>query len=141
MDRLLVAKQAADLHTSNYLQCVTYQYLCDNDIDEHIRVIRECYGRQCRAMVASLDEFLPAGTTHTHPEGGMFIWATLPEGISARALLELALRDKVIFVPGDPFYVNRKDTNTMRLNFSCMDEPTIRTGIERLGNAVRKLLS
>ena len=70
----------------------------------------------------------------------MFIWAELPEGASALDLFELAVKDKVIFVPGDPFYVNKKRTRTLRLNFSCVDEGTIVTGISRLGRAIRELL-
>ena len=140
MNKLIIAKQAADLHTSYFLQCMVYQYLKDNDIERHIEKIRECYGRQCRAMIDSIKEFFPPGVTHTRPEGGMFLWAALPEGMSSRALLDIAMQDKVIFVPGDTFFVNKKGANTMRLNFSCADEAKIRTGIERLGNAIKKLL-
>ena len=140
MEKLLIAKQAADLHTANLLQYLTSQYLEDNDVEAHIRLICQQYGAQLEAMMTGLDEHCPHGATHTHPEGGMFIWVTLPEGMSSRKLLDYALEDKVIFVPGDPFYINRTDTNTMRLNFSCTDEATTRIGVERLGNAMRKLL-
>jgi 2-aminoadipate transaminase len=140
MDKILVAKQAADLHTSYFVQCMVYQYLVDNDIEKHIELIRESYGRQCRAMIDSIKEYFPAGVKHTYPEGGMFFWATLPGNTSSRALLDIAIKDKVIFVPGDPFYVNKKDTNTMRLNFSCTDEKTTGEGIKRLGKAIDTLL-
>ncbi len=140
MDKLLVAKQAADLHTTQFIQMITYQYLVDNDTAAHIELIRDRYGRQLKAMLESLDDFCPPGVTHTHPQGGMFIWAALPEGFSSRVLLDYALKDKVIFVPGDPFYVHRKESNDMRLNFSCMDEAMIRTGIERLGRAMKTLM-
>ncbi len=140
MDKLIVAKQAADLHTSQFTQCILYQYLKTNDTDAHIARIREACGRQLRTMSACMDEYFPDGVSRTHPRGGMFIWAALPEGASSRALLELAMKDKVIFVPGDPFYVGRHDTNTMRLNFSCADEDTIREGVRRLGRAIRRLL-
>jgi 2-aminoadipate transaminase len=140
MNKLIVAKQAADLHTSYFLQCMVYQYLKDNDIEKHIEKIRDCYGRQCRAMIESIKEFFPSSVIHTRPEGGMFLWAALPEQMSARALVEVAMKDKVIFVPGDTFFVNKKGANTMRLNFSCADETLIRTGIERLGKAIKKLI-
>jgi 2-aminoadipate transaminase len=140
MDKLIVAKQASDLNTGNYVQCITYQYLMDNDIDQHIRLIKECYGRQLNAMLESIDLYFPKEVYHNRPEGGMFLWASLPGNTSTRKLLDIAVKDKVIFVPGDPFYINRKETNTMRLNFSCMDEATIRVGIKRLGNAIRQLL-
>jgi 2-aminoadipate transaminase len=140
MNKLIIAKQAADLHTSYFLQCLVYQYLKDNDIEKHIVKIRECYGRQCRAMIESIKEFFPASVNHTRPEGGMFLWSALPEGMSSRALLDIAMKDKVIFVPGDTFFVNKKGANTMRLNFSCADEKAIRIGIERLGKAIKQLL-
>jgi 2-aminoadipate transaminase len=140
MDKLIIAKQATDLHTSHFTQAIIYQYLKDNDVDKHISKIRTAYGNQCRAMIASTGKYFPAGVTHTRPEGGMFIWADLPEGASALDLFELAVKDKVIFVPGDPFYVNKKRTRTLRLNFSCVDEGTIVTGISRLGGAIRELL-
>lgn len=140
MEKLIIAKQATDLHTSHFIQYLAYQYLTDNDINEHIGLIRECYGRQLKAMLESIELYFPANVEHTRPEGGMFLWARLPGAMSSRKLLDIALEDKVIFVPGDPFYINREETNTLRLNFSCVDEETIREGIERLGKAIQKLL-
>jgi 2-aminoadipate transaminase len=140
MEKLIIAKQAADLHTTHFTQCILWQYMQDNDIDAHIRKIKECYGRQMQAMLSSIEKYFPAGVAHTSPEGGMFLWAALPENVSSRDLLDLALKDKVIFVPGDPFYVNRRNTNTLRLNFSCTDEETIDTGIRHLGQAMEELL-
>jgi 2-aminoadipate transaminase len=69
----------------------------------------------------------------------MFLWVTLPEGMSSMALFEAAIKRQVAFVPGTPFYVDRKDTNTLRLNFSCSDEPTIIEGIRRLGQSIQEL--
>ncbi len=91
-------------------------------------------------MIRSIGKHFPAGVSHTSPEGGMFVWAELPEKTASLDLFEIAVKDKVIFVPGDPFYVNKKRTSTMRLNFSCVDEATIETGISRLGKAIRELL-
>jgi len=140
MEKLIIAKQATDLHTSHFTQAIIYQYLKDNDIDVHINKIRTAYGNQCRAMIAGIGKHFPANVTHTTPEGGMFLWAELPQGATSLDLFELAVKDKVIFVPGDPFYVNRTGTPTMRLNFSCVDEKTIEIGIGRLGTAIRELL-
>jgi 2-aminoadipate transaminase len=140
MDKLIVAKQAADLHTSHFTQAIIYQYLKDNDIDKHIEKIQTAYGNQCRAMITSIRRHFPDGVTHTTPEGGMFLWAELPRGATSLELFELAVKDKVIFVPGDPFYVGKTGTQTMRLNFSCVDEKNIEVGIGRLGAAIRKLL-
>jgi 2-aminoadipate transaminase len=140
LEKLIVAKQAADLHTSYYVQCMVYQYMVDNDVEKHIKKICECYGRQCRAMMDAIKEFCPPSVTHSRPEGGMFLWAAMPEGASSRKLLDMAVKEKVLFVPGDPFYIGKTDSNTMRLNFTCSNEQEIRTGIERLGNAMKKLL-
>ncbi|MDY6844986.1 MAG: PLP-dependent aminotransferase family protein, partial [Thermodesulfobacteriota bacterium] len=141
MEKLLVVKQASDLHTSYLVQRIVHQYLQDNDLDEHINRIIKTYKSQCLAMIRSIEEHFPPNVSHTKPEGGMFLWATLPEGISSMSLFELAMNDKVAFVPGNPFYTNKEQTNTLRLNFSCVDEHTIEEGIRRLGNAMKKLLT
>jgi 2-aminoadipate transaminase len=140
MEKLIIAKQASDLNTSLFTQCIVYQYLKDNDVELHIQKIKEVYGRQLQAMLASMEKYFPREVSYTRTQGGMFLWASLPNNTSSRELLDLALKDKVIFVPGDPFYVNRHETNTLRLNFSCVDEETIRIGIERLGKAIKTLL-
>lgn len=140
MEKLVIAKQASDLHTSHVLQAIMHRYLADNDIDAHLQVIREAYGRQCRAMLGSMEERFPNGVAHTRPEGGMFVWAELPEGMAALDLFDLAVREKVVFVPGDPFYVGKTRVPAMRINFSCVDEPAIATGITRLAEAMRRMM-
>ena len=140
MEKLIIAKQAADLHTSHFTQSIIYQYVKDNDIDKHIKKIRKTYGNQCRAMLNSIQKYFPPSVTYTKPDGGMFLWAQLPQNVTSLELFDLAVKDNVIFVPGDPFYVNKTRTRTLRLNFSCVDEETIETGIRKLGNAIRNLL-
>jgi 2-aminoadipate transaminase len=140
MEKLIVAKQASDLHTNYFGQRIIYQYLTDNDIDEHISLIRLAYGRQRDAMVQAIREFFPDETAFTEPEGGMFLWVTLPERLSAMAVFSKAIEQKVAFVPGDPFYINRKDVNTLRLNYSSLDEETIRVGIRRLGDVLKTMI-
>jgi 2-aminoadipate transaminase len=141
MQKLITAKQATDLHTSHFTQSIVCQYLRENDADEHIDMIRGVYGRQCLAMQGSIQRHFPPGVTHTRPEGGMFLWAELPQHLAAMDLLELAVGDKVVFVPGDPFYVRGSRHHTLRLNFSCADVDTIDIGIARLGRAIRKLMN
>ncbi|MGV1097836.1 aminotransferase-like domain-containing protein [Thiovibrio sp. JS02] len=140
MQKLITAKQATDLHTSHFTQAIVHRYLCDNDADEHIRRIRNIYGQQCRAMLASIRRHFPAEVTCTEPEGGMFLWAELPRAMTAMELFDLAVEDKVVFVPGGPFYVRGDRHGTFRLNFSCTDADTIDVGIGRLGKAIRKLM-
>jgi len=141
MDKLIVAKQASDLHTTHFTQCIILQYLKDYNLEKHIQTIIKVYGNQCQAMLDSIGRYFPADVKYTHPEGGMFLWAELPKNLSAMDLFELAVKDKVVFVPGDPFYVNKTDVNTLRLNFSCVDEETIDIGIQRLGRAIDRLLT
>lgn len=140
MDKLVIAKQAADLHSDYLAQRILHRYLSDNDIDAHIATIIAQYGKQKDVMIGAIKEFFPAEVRFTNPEGGMFLWITLPEGMSSMALFEAAIKKKVAFVPGTPFYVDRKESNTLRLNFSCSDEPTILEGIKRLGESIKNLL-
>jgi 2-aminoadipate transaminase len=140
MEKLIIAKQASDLHTNYFGQRIILQYLNDFDIDEHIRKIREAYGKQREAMVNAIREDFPKEVFYTEPEGGMFLWITLPEGMSALEVFKRAIEQKVAFVPGDPFYVNKKDVNTLRLNYSSVDEETIRTGIKRLGDVLKMMM-
>jgi 2-aminoadipate transaminase len=140
MEKLITAKQASDLHTNYLGQKIILQYLKDNDLDLHIDKIRNAYGRQREAMVAAIQEHFPTEISCTQPEGGMFLWITLPQGISALTVFERAIEKKVAFVPGDPFYVGKKNVNTLRLNFSCVDEETIRTGIQRMGEVLKNIV-
>jgi 2-aminoadipate transaminase len=140
MQKLITAKQATDLHTSHFTQSIVCQYLQDNRADQHISMIREVYSRQCQAMQDSIQRYFPSEVTYTQPEGGMFLWAELPRDMAAIDLFDLAVRDKVVFVPGDPFYVRGSRHSTLRLNFSCSDVDTIEVGIGRLGKAIAKLL-
>ncbi|NIP24053.1 MAG: aminotransferase class I/II-fold pyridoxal phosphate-dependent enzyme [Phycisphaerae bacterium] len=141
MEKLIIAKQASDLHTNYFIQRVICQYIADNDLQKHIDKIIKVYNSQRLAMVRSIEKYFPSGVSHTHPEGGMFLWATLPEGTSSMELFDFAIKDKVAFVPGIPFYINKEKTNTLRLNFSCVDEETIETGIKRLGKSIEKIIS
>jgi 2-aminoadipate transaminase len=139
-EKLLIAKQASDLHTTHFTQAIICRYLEENDLDSHVATISEAYGRQCRAMQACIARHFPAGVECTDPEGGMFLWARLPEKLAALDLFEAAAKEKVVFVPGDPFYIDRTRVNTMRLNFSCVDEEAIERGIAILGKTMKSLL-
>lgn len=136
MEKLIVAKQASDLH-SNYLsQRIVHQYLLDNDIDQHISEIRKIYGEQRDCMVQTMQEQFPENVSFTRPEGGMFIWVTLPEEMSSIDLLHRAIKEKVAFVPGQAFYADGGGRNTMRLNYSNCDRERIVEGITRLARAI-----
>jgi len=134
--RLELAKQAADLHTSQLTQMVVHEVIKDGFLQQHIPKIRSLYGNQCQAMLDALTEFFPAGVEWTRPEGGMFIWVTLPKHIDAIKLLDEAIAQKVAFVPGAPFYANDPATNTLRLSFVTVPPERIRTGIAILGKLI-----
>jgi len=140
MEKIVIAKQSSDLH-SNYLsQRAVYQYLIDNDLDEHILNIREVYKRQRDMMVSMIEEYFPKEIKCTKPEGGMFLWVTLPKNISSLRLLKLATKENVAFVPGKAFYVDGGGDNTLRLNFSNSDEEKIEVGIKRLAKVIKRVL-
>lgn len=139
-DKLVIAKQASDLHTSTVAQAIMRRYMETNDIESHVDLIRERYGRQRQCMVQMINEYFPSQVTITEPEGGMFLWATLPEDMSSMDLFDVAIKDKVAFVPGRPFYVDGTGENTLRLNFSNSDEARIEEGIMRLGRSIDSFL-
>lgn len=136
-DKLVIAKQASDLHTSTVAQAIMRRYLETNDIEAHVGLIRERYGAQRQMMVDVIADHFPEAVRITHPEGGMFLWATLPEGVSSMELFDAAIREKVAFVPGRPFFVDGTGENTLRLNFSNADGPRIEEGIKRLAQSMQ----
>lgn len=139
-EKLLIAKQASDLHTNQFAQDVLVAYLAQGNFDAHVSRIKEVYGRQRNAMVESIKRHFPREVQFTQPDGGMFLWVTLPDNISSMKLFNIAIKKKVAFVPGHPFYVNTDESSTLRLNFSNVDEATIEEGINRLGEALNELL-
>jgi len=134
--RLELAKQAADLHTSQLTQMVVYDVIKDGFLDQHIPKIRTLYGDQCQVMLDAMAQHFPSAVQWTKPEGGMFIWVTLPKHIDAMKLLDEAIAQKVAFVPGSPFYANEPETNTLRLSFVTVPPERIRAGIEILGKLI-----
>jgi 2-aminoadipate transaminase len=141
LEKILIAKQAADLHTCHFTQYIFYHYLLENDVDEHIEKIIDSYGRQCRAMIAGMEKYLPPSLSFTRPEGGMFLWGNLPEGFSSMDFFNYAVEEGVVFVPGAPFYVSAGNIQSFRLSFSCVDESTIDRGLRRLSKAADRLFA
>ena len=138
--RLELAKQAADLHTAQLTQMVVHEVVKDGFLDQHIPTIRQLYGDQCQVMLDAMQEHFPAGVSWTKPEGGMFIWVTLPQQIDAMKLLEQSLAARVAFVPGAPFYANDPASNTLRLSFVTVPPERIREGIAVLGKLIAGML-
>ncbi len=130
--KIVVCKQAADLHSSSLDQRILHRYFCDFDNQAHVARIRQAYGERYQVMDQCLRESMPPEFSWTHPEGGMFLWVTCPESIDSSELMPRAMEKKVIFVPGRDFFPDGCGTRYMRLNFSNATPEKIRTGIERL---------
>ena len=136
--KLVLAKQGADLQTATLSQMVIHEIARGGFIDRHIKTIREVYGARRDAMLSAMQEHFPRSVKWTKPEGGLFLWGILPEGVNAKHVLEAAIQEKVAFVPGAPFYPNGRGENTMRLNFSNMPIVKIHDGIARLGRVLER---
>jgi len=139
-ERLVILKQGADLQTSTLAQMQVARYLSENDLDDAIARLIPVYRERRDAMLEALEAGMPAGVRFTRPAGGLFVWVELPEGISARTLLEGCLSRDVAFVPGGAFFPNGGHEETLRLNYSNMPVERIREGIRRLASALDQLL-
>ena len=134
--KLEQAKQAADLHTAQLTQMVVHEVVKDGFLTTHIPTIRKLYAEQCQAMLDALQAFFPPSVTWTRPEGGMFIWVTLPKHIDSMALLDEAIAQNVAFVPGAPFYANDPQKHTLRLSFVTVPPARIREGVAILAKLI-----
>jgi len=135
--RLLILKQASDLHTSGLDQRVALAYLTHNDQAAHLAGIRSAYGERFAAMDETLRAEMPPGYEWTHPEGGMFLWVTGPAELDGLALLGRAIERQVAFVPGRDFFPAEGGANHLRLNFSNAAPARIREGVRRLASLCR----
>ncbi len=133
---LTIAKQAADLHSSTVDQAAAARWLSCTDLDAHIGRLREAYGARRDALIDGLATALPPGSTHNRPNGGMFVWARLPDAWDSGELLARALDHDVAYVPGAPFFSGPPDPATLRLSFTTHAPDEIRVGLERLGRAL-----
>jgi len=134
--KLVLMKQAADLHSSTINQ-IAVEHVASRGFAEQVAKIKRVYSGRRDAMLAALAKYMPKGTTWTKPEGGMFVWITLPEGMDGAELLAKSLAtEKVAFVPGKAFYADGSNANTLRVSFSCANDEMIDEGIKRLGRLV-----
>ncbi|MBY5925711.1 MULTISPECIES: PLP-dependent aminotransferase family protein [unclassified Halomonas] len=139
--KLVQTKQAADLHSPSLNQYLAYELVRDGFLEGHIPRIRQLYRDQCQLMLSALDRNFPATASWTRPQGGMFIWVTLPEAIDTQALLASAIDRGVAFVPGAPFFTENAPTNTLRLSFVTVSAERIEAGIRLLGELIRAELA
>ncbi len=133
-------KQSADLHTSNFDQGIADAYIEQYDLDEHVKEIVALYKHRRDVILDAMEKYLPAGSEWTHPEGGLFLWLTFAEGISARKVFDKCIEKKVAGVIGDAFYPNQKTDRSMRINFSNMPDDRIIEGIKRMAEAIKECM-
>ena len=138
LDKMIVAKQVVDVHTTMLSQIVADAFLHSEGYDAHIAQCRALYGEKCKRMMECIDAFFPAQATHTSPEGGLFLWCDLNDGRDTRALLEKAVASGVAYIPGYTFMTDiTKPTSTLRLNYSIPSIEEIEKGIEILGGVFK----
>lgn len=137
-DKLVIAKQASDLHTDIFSQRIISTFLENYEIETHLDKIITAYHQQSLSMLDSIQKYMPLDVHTTQPQGGMFCWLELPQHISSMQLFKNAIQNNVAFVPGVPFYTNKQDSNTLRLNFSCAQPAEIMEGIKRIALCLEK---
>jgi len=135
--KLVQAKQATDLHTPILTQRIVYEAIQNNFLDSHVPTVRALYKQQCTAMLDALEKCMPEGVKWNAPQGGMFVWLTLPTYIDTMKLLSASIERKVAFVPGAPFYANEAHHNTMRLCFSTVSAERILEGVGILATLIK----
>ena len=137
-EKILIAKQASDLHTSTFTQYVVHDYYTTSDTEAHVTTIAAQYKKQKESMICAIQKHLGDAVSYTNPEGGMFIWATFPEDVDTAELFKIAIEEGVAFVPGESFFTNNAPKNTMRLNFTNSTPEQIEEGFERLARALKR---
>ena len=139
--KMVVAKQSEDVHTNQFFQMLCYKFMTECDLDAHIAMIRQVYGRKCRLMLDCLEKELPAAVKFTRPEGGLFIWVTLPDGVDATAFLKACMAEKLMIVPGATFNCDvTEGSMSFRLNYSTPSDQQIMEGVARLGKVAREFV-
>jgi 2-aminoadipate transaminase len=136
--KMNIGKQAADLCSSSMTQHFVAAYFDDGRWQEYVRSLAEIYRRRRDTMLDALAEHLPPEAEWTHPAGGLFVWATLPDYIDTTDLLARALQENVAFVPGRAAFLDGRGGSSMRLNFSGVSQDDIREGVRRIGKIVRE---
>lgn len=141
MDRIVVVKQVNDVHTTLIMQMMVAEYINNYDFEDHIAKSCKLHGEKCDIMLSSIEKYFPDCVQYTRPEGGIFLWCTLPEGVDAKPIFEKAVERKVAFVPGSTCMVDLEaPCNCFRLNFSTASNEDIEKGIKILGDLLKEEL-
>lgn len=133
-------KLSMDLSSAPFVMRLANIWLENYDFDKHVENLRTLYRKRRDAMLGALEEFMPAGVSYTHPEGGLFCWVTLPEHLDSTEVLRKCVENKVAFVPGDAFFTSAGNSHYFRLNYSYVDEETNREGIRRIADVIKQML-
>ena len=136
VQKYVLVKQGVDLQSNTFVQAVIAAYLEKHDIDAHIRKILGVYKNRRDVLLSALGRHFPQGVRFTRPEGGLFAWVTLPKSMDSRSILDTCIKRKVAFVPGGPFFPNGGQENTLRLNFSNMEEARIEEGVSIIADVL-----
>lgn len=141
VEKFVTIKQSADLHTSNFDQGIVDAYIDSCDLDAHVEEIKELYGKRLQLILKTMEEEFPEGVTFTRPEGGLFLWVTMPKGVSSLKVFNKCIEMKVAAVIGDAFYPNEKTDRSLRVNYSNMPEERIIEGIKRMAKAIKAVMA
>ena len=141
VEKFVTIKQSADLHTSNFDQGIVDAYIDSCDLDAHVEEIKELYGKRLQLILKNMEEEFPEGVTFTRPEGGLFLWVTMPKGVSSLKVFNKCIEMKVAAVIGDAFYPNEKTDRSLRVNYSNMPEDRIIEGIKRMAKAIKAVMA
>lgn len=141
IQKMVIAKQVEDVHTNQFFQMLCARYMQQYDLDAHIEGIRELYRRKCGLMLRMLDTYMPSEVKYTRPEGGLFLWCTLPEGVSLKELVSELSAQGIFVVPGTTFNCDESaPSSSFRLNYSTPSEEQIERGIKTLCDVIRQKL-
>jgi DNA-binding transcriptional MocR family regulator len=141
IEKLVLLKQGADLHVSTLNQMAAHRAVSEG-YDQHLGRLRAAYGAKARVLLAALGRHMPQGVAWSQPEGGMFVWVSLPDDMDGKALLARALaEERIAFVPGAPFFAEAPENNTLRLSYSLPTDDQIETGVERLARLIRSAVA
>lgn len=140
LEKMVVIKQVTDVHTPVLNQLIAYEFVTNYDLDAHIQKSRELYGHKCAVMLGEMDKSFPDYCAYTRPEGGIFLWCTLPDSFDSKVLFQKGVENKVAFVPGDSCMVDmNKKYSSFRLNFSNTADEKIISGIKTLADVIRSM--
>lgn len=141
MERMIICKQVEDVHTNVLSQMIAYEFVTRYDIDAHIAKLRAAYGKKCKLMMECMDRCFPKSVTHTCPEGGLFLFCTMPEQYDSKEVMKKALDKGVAFVPGATTMVDDKAKySTFRMNYSTATEEEIQKGVAILGEVLKEVV-